>query len=198
MSRGPIGVVVIALAFTVGVVTADGAPVVAAPHARIGAHGTRGIETKALNAVIQRYCGTCHNPRQLKGNLSLEGFDVDSAPARLATAEKMIRKLRAQIMPPPTATSLSATYSASPFVSQHPWDHVEGAPYATRGGIVANHAFPADGMYSFRMDVRGGVGTKLEDVDVSIDGARIALLHYEKGTDRALSSADAPQGSDYV
>jgi hypothetical protein len=48
------------------------------------------------------------------------------------------------------------------------------------------------------MDVRGGVGTRLDDVDVSIDGARVALLKYERGIDRALASADAPQGADYV
>jgi hypothetical protein len=63
---------------------------------------------------------------------------------------------------------------------------------------VASHAFPADGMYSFRMEVRGGVGTRLEDIDLSIDGRRIALLRYERGMDRALASADAPQGSDWV
>jgi hypothetical protein len=287
------GVVVIATSFGLGVVTADGVP---APP-KIGA---RGIETRALSAVVQRYCyQNCHNPRALKGNMSLEGFDVDSAPARLAVSEKMIRKLRAQIMPPPgvkrpsgdtllalvetleqvidksarpnpgartfqrlnrpeyeravrdllgvqvnagdylpldtksanfdniadvqalsptlleaylnaaaavsrialgdrSAPSLSKTYSASTLASQNPWDRMEGAPYGTRGGIVAMHAFPADGMYSFRVEVRGGIGTKLEDVDVSIDGARIALLHYEKGVERSLSSADAPQGADYV
>ena len=64
--------------------------------------------------------------------------------------------------------------------------------------LPASHPFPADGMYTFRMEVRGGVGSKLEDVDLSIEGERIALLHYERGMDRALASADAPQGSDWV
>ncbi len=323
MVREAIVVGVVAAAFGIGAATANGVQeaAVSAPSAysapstfppaalpvssvtdgfaltRVGA---RGISTAALSAVVQRYCQNCHNPRQLRGNLNLEGYDVDSAPARLETSEKMIRKLRAQIMPPPgakrpagdtllalaesleqtidkasarpnpgarvfqrlnrpeyeravkdllgvsvnpadylpldtksanfdniadvqslsptlleaylnaasavsrmalgdrTAAALPATYTASPFASQHPWDRMEGAPYGTRGGIVANHVFPADGLYSFRMDVRGGVGTKLEDVDLSIDGERVALLHYEKGIDRALASADAPQGADYV
>jgi hypothetical protein len=86
----------------------------------------------------------------------------------------------------------------SVFESQNPWDHVEGTPYGTRGGIVAAHPFPADGMYTFRVEVRGGVGTRLEDVDVSIDGQRAALLHYERGVERSLSSADALQGADYL
>lgn len=37
----------------------------------------------------------------LKGNLSLRDFNVDSAPLNLAVSEKVIRRLRAQMMPPP-------------------------------------------------------------------------------------------------
>ncbi|MEO7084908.1 MAG: DUF1592 domain-containing protein [Gemmatimonadaceae bacterium] len=96
------------------------------------------------------------------------------------------------------ATSQLISYYASPFTSQHPWDHIEGTPYGTRGGIVAENIFPADGLYSFRINVSGGVGTKLEDLDISVDGNQVALLHYEKGTDQNLASADAPAGADYV
>jgi hypothetical protein len=35
----------------------------------------------------------------MSGNLSLEHYNVDSATQRIATSEKMIRKLRAHIMP---------------------------------------------------------------------------------------------------
>ena len=55
----------------------------------------------ALTEVVQRYCQGCHNDRMLTGNLSLEGFDVAHAADAAATAEKMIRKLRANMMPPP-------------------------------------------------------------------------------------------------
>ena len=57
-----------------------------------------------LTGVVQRYCRTCHNDRMLTGNLSLEDFDVGTAasnPAEAARTEKMIRKLRANMMPPP-------------------------------------------------------------------------------------------------
>ncbi|MGH7637036.1 MAG: DUF1587 domain-containing protein, partial [Gemmatimonadaceae bacterium] len=62
--------------------------------------------TKAFpaSAVVQRYCMGCHNPRQLRGNLSLQGYDLDSALARRDVSEKMIRKLRARMMPPPNAS----------------------------------------------------------------------------------------------
>ena len=59
-----------------------------------------------LTTVVRTYCRTCHNDRTRSGNLSLEGFDVASVAqsAQTAdTAEKMIRKLRAKMMPPPGA-----------------------------------------------------------------------------------------------
>ncbi len=31
--------------------------------------------------------------------------------------------------------------------------HVEGAPFGTRGGISVMHTFPADGEYTFRMQL---------------------------------------------
>ena len=261
--------------------------------------GSRGIASADLSAVVQRYCASCHSPTQRKGNLVLKEFDVDSAASHVDVAEKMIRKLRAGMMPPPgsrrptgdtllalvetleatidsanpagpgsrtfqrlnrpeyervvrdllgvtvdagdylpldtksanfdnisdaqalsptllnsflnaasavsrmavgdrNAVSSQKTYKISPFVSQHPWDHVEGTPYGTRGGLVVTHTFPADGEYEFRLNVAGGVGTRFEDLDVSIDGERVALLKYEKGIARNNVSADAPNGQDYV
>src|SRR5437660_1007081 len=66
------------------------------------------------------------------------------------------------------AASDMSVYPVSPFGSQHPWDHVDGAPFGTRGGIVVDHTFPADATYLVRINVEGGVGTRLEDLDVSI------------------------------
>jgi hypothetical protein len=262
--------------------------------------GARGVTVAALDAVVNRYCaGSCHTARNMRGNLNLEGFKLEDATKNLEVSEKMISKLRTQMMPPPNSRkpagdSLTAlvetlesvidkttktnpgtrvfqrlnrpeyeravrdllgvtvvagdylpldtksanfdniadvqalsptlldsylnaasavsriavgdksvipipvTYRTSPFVSQHPWDHVEGAPYGTRGGIVATHTFPADGMYVLRVNVGGGVGTKLEDVDISVDGQQVALLQYEKGVERTFASADAPQGADFI
>ena len=54
-----------------------------------------------LNGIIQDNCVTCHNDVTLLGNLSLELFDVTVAAAHAETAEKIIRKLRAGMMPPP-------------------------------------------------------------------------------------------------
>jgi hypothetical protein len=268
-----------------------------AGHPSYAAPGSRGIPTSELSLVIRRYCGSCHSPTQRKGNLSLQGFNVDSAFSDVSMSEKVIRKLRAEMMPPPGSRrpegdtllalvetleqvidrsakpnpgtrpfqrlnrpeyehairdllgveinagdylpldtksanfdniadvqALSTTmvdaylnaaaavsriavgdrkaapmvkqYVTSPFISQHPWDHADGAPYGTRGGIVAMHTFPADGMYEFRMDVEGGIGTRLEDIDVSVDGQRVTLLHYERGINPTNAFADKPLGVD--
>ena len=71
------------------------------------------------------------------------------------------------------------TYTNSQYLSQHPWDHVEGAPYGTRGGLVVDHTFPADAEYTFGVTFTSGANTRIEDIDVSIDGERVALLAYD-------------------
>jgi hypothetical protein len=263
------------------------------------AMGARGISIAELDGVVNRYCGSCHNTTRKSGNLVLRGYTLDSLMAHeREIAEKMIVKLRTEMMPPPgsrrptgdsllalvetleqrldalpvnpgarpfqrlnrpeyervvadllgvqvdagdylpldtksanfdniadaqalsttmvesylnaaaavsrmtlgdrRATATQVTYRTSPFASQHPWDHVPGTPYGSRGGMVFKHAFPADGEYEFRLNVGGGVGLHLEDLDISIDGEQIALLKYDKGIARNNESADAPAGADYV
>jgi hypothetical protein len=274
---------------------------VAPGHSRTGSRvrfGARGIAIAALDSTVQRYCGSCHNPTMRRGNLVLRGFSLDSATTHLDVSEKMIRKLRADMMPPPgskrpggdtllalvetietlvdakptnpgtrtfqrlnrpeyervikdlfaldvhagdwlpldqksanfdnvsdvqsisptllegylnaaaavvrmalgdrKAVDAQITFKPSIFVSQHPWDHVEGTPYGTRGGMVVKHVFPADGEYDIRVNVGGGVGRPVEDVDVSIDGVRVSLLAYDKGISRNNESADLPLGADYI
>ena len=53
------------------------------------------------NSVIQTVCVRCHNDTRRAGSLSFLEFDATHAPANAETAEKMIRKLRAGMMPPP-------------------------------------------------------------------------------------------------
>jgi hypothetical protein len=79
------------------------------------------------------------------------------------------------------ARNIDHTYTAASYVSQHPWDHVDGTPYGTRGGMVVEHVFPADGEYSFEVTLNGGGSARYEDIDISLDGTRIALLQYETG-----------------
>jgi hypothetical protein len=94
----------------------------------------------------------------------------------------------------PNAAPGSTTYTNGGYVSQ--WERVDGAPYGTRGGISVTHNFIADGSYEFRLAFEhtttggyfGGV-TRGEQIEVSIDGERVALLDM----DRWMSVAD-PNG----
>ncbi len=52
------------------------------------------------NMTIGRFCFRCHNDTTLTGGMSLESFDVERAYDNAELAEKMIRKLRAGMMPP--------------------------------------------------------------------------------------------------
>ncbi len=79
------------------------------------------------------------------------------------------------------APSIDSTFTNPSYMSQHPWDHVEGAPYGTRGGMVVDYIFPADGEYAFEVTFTNGDNSRFEDVDISIDGQRVALLQYENG-----------------
>jgi mono/diheme cytochrome c family protein len=56
-------------------------------------------------ALVKQYCTGCHNDRAKAGQLSLVAFDAAAAadPDHIVTTEKMIRKLRAGMMPPANA-----------------------------------------------------------------------------------------------
>ncbi|MDX1646956.1 MAG: DUF1592 domain-containing protein [Longimicrobiales bacterium] len=257
-----------------------------------GAASARPVSTEVAdvdpNAVVEETCVRCHSDARLRGNLSLEEFDIASAADNREVIERMIRKLRAGMMPPPgvrapegdtllqfvetleetmdevaredpnpgrrtfqrlnrpeyeraikdlldlevnaadwlpldqmsanfdniadvqamsplllesylnaaadisrmavgdrNAPNINVTYRNSQYMSQHPWDHVAGTPYGTRGGMAVRHAFPVDGMYSFGMTFGSGRGTRFEDVDISVDGERVALVAYTRSGEAA-------------
>ena len=244
----------------------------------------RGLPPDSRKALIGEYCLTCHDNDKEKGGLTLESFDPAHPEQKAEIAEKMIRKLRAGMMPPAGeerpdeatldafATSLEtrldtlaaarpnpgrrpfqrlnrAEYTASihellgldvdvaaflpPDTISHNFDniadvqsfsptllegylraasrisrdavgdpaaspgsttykiprtasqleHVDGAPFGTRGGISVVHNFPADGEYTFRMMLHSiptgqlyGSTSKGEQLEVSINGERVALI----------------------
>jgi hypothetical protein len=52
-------------------------------------------------ALLDKYCVTCHSDRVKTANLSLQGLDLASVADHAELWEKVIRKLRAGVMPPP-------------------------------------------------------------------------------------------------
>src|SRR6266853_860950 len=50
---------------------------------------------------LDKYCATCHNDRLKTGGLSLDKADVSKPGAQPEVWEKVVRKLRTAVMPPP-------------------------------------------------------------------------------------------------
>src|SRR6185312_7419023 len=73
------------------------------------------------------------------------------------------------------------------------WDHVDGAPMGTRGGVSVVHNFPADGEYvfsvSFQVTPTGqlyGSATPVDEkVEISVNGERVALIDVDRGMSQA-------------
>ncbi len=66
----------------------------------VAAHATMSIENE--NAFVARNCAGCHDDDAKTGGLSLQSFDAANPERNAEVAEKMIRKLRAGMMPPPS------------------------------------------------------------------------------------------------
>ena len=69
------------------------------------------LSVEVAQSVVAGTCMRCHNPRRVSGGMSLETFEVTSASDNAVIAERMVRKLRAGMMPPvgvrrPTPDSL--------------------------------------------------------------------------------------------
>jgi mono/diheme cytochrome c family protein len=55
----------------------------------------------AQRSILNQYCVTCHNERMKTAGLMLDGFDLAKVGQDAAVWEKVVRKLRAGMMPPP-------------------------------------------------------------------------------------------------
>jgi mono/diheme cytochrome c family protein len=67
----------------------------------------------ALRATIDTYCVTCHNPRTRTGGLTLDAAAAGDVAAHADVWEKVIRKVRAGMMPPPGAPQPDAAARAA-------------------------------------------------------------------------------------
>jgi mono/diheme cytochrome c family protein len=109
-------------------------------------HDAAPFADDAQTAVVKQYCSTCHNDKMKAGGLSLAGFDAAAVASHGETAEKMIRKLRAGMMPPagvkrPDEATLAALAAAlegkmdamaasNPNPGRRPFQRLNRAEYA--------------------------------------------------------------------
>jgi mono/diheme cytochrome c family protein len=72
-----------------------------APPVRLAADNGAARSGQTQRVLLDQYCVTCHNNRLKTANLSLEGLDMAAAGDHPELWEKVVRKLRAGVMPPP-------------------------------------------------------------------------------------------------
>jgi len=102
----------------------------------------------------------------------------------------------------PGAGPGESTYAVPRYVSQR--ERVEGAPLGTRGGVSVTHPFPANGEYIFTLHfydspiamLYGKTTYHDEQVEISIDGERVALLDIDRWMD--ADNEDLKAGPIYV
>src|SRR5512145_2987739 len=85
--------VAVFLAVSIGSLSGQSAPPPSPTPAATGAAAQR--------ALLDKYCVTCHSERLKTANLSLQGLDLTNVGDHAELWEKVIRKLRAGVMPPP-------------------------------------------------------------------------------------------------
>ncbi len=89
-------------------------PIALSPFLSVTAAPAEGeaVRLETAQQVVEQTCQVCHTEFIVAGNLSLDSFEVAAAQDHPRLAEKMIRKLRAGLMPPagarrPSEESLS-------------------------------------------------------------------------------------------
>jgi hypothetical protein len=68
-------------------------------------------QSAGIVEILEKYCFTCHNQKLKTGGLTLDSMDLGDIPAQAEIWEKVVKKIRARLMPPPGALRPSeATY----------------------------------------------------------------------------------------
>ena len=101
----------------------------------------------------------------------------------LSAARKISRLAVASPVPSPTAE----TFRIASDLGQD--SRMERLPFGTRGGTVVDYIFPEDAEYVFEILPDGPLRIEPHDLEVTIDGERIALLTVGKAPD-----PDDPRG----
>jgi hypothetical protein len=143
------GAVASAAIFSVAVVAQQpppDRPKPVASHAPTKPAPAPGLSIDAQNQLVKQYCTGCHSERGKAGGLSLASFDAAELENNTEVGEKMIRKLRAGMMPPPPSrrpdaetmsafvtaleTKIDAAAALNPNPGWRPFQRLNRAEYA--------------------------------------------------------------------
>ncbi len=82
-------------------------------------------------------------------------------------------------------------------------EHIDGLPYGTRGGLRVEHFFPVDAEYAIAIDLMSAVngihignGVPNEQLELSLDGKRIALFDISKPIKAPPAPGDEQKADD--
>ena len=116
MSFATLGVVLAGLTLGVAAQSAPPKPKprpAAAHQPSAAAPSAPAATSDAQATLIKQYCVACHNDKMKTGGLTLASFDPSHPDQNADVAERMIRKLRLGMMPPPGARRPDATLVTS-------------------------------------------------------------------------------------
>ncbi len=119
---------------------------------------------------------------------SSHGFDnmagtLTTSPALMEAYLSAAGKIGRLAIGTETAPTL-AVFDAPHDTSQN--DYVEGLPFGTRGGLLIEHEFPADGEYTLTVKGMTGYFTAVlgnvrgEKLEVTVDGKRVYVFDWDK------------------
>ena len=161
--------------------------------------------TEYANAIRDLLALEIDPSKFLPSDDSTRGFDniagaLSLSPALLEGYTSAAGKISRMAIGDVTEAT-QATYRVPSDTSQE--YHIEGLPFGTRGGLVAQHEFPADGDYVFKvfpinqglMDNNRAFGEITgEKLELLIDGERIHLYDWDKdlARGRAVHSGTEP------
>ena len=129
------------------------------PPALAVAHAPDTLSIEAQNTLVSTTCSTCHDDEAKTGGLTLEHFDAATIDQHADIAEKMIRKLRAGMMPPPTVKDRPDNATLTAFAA---------SLEARIDQVAALH--PNPGRRSFQRLNRAEYGRAIHDLlDIDVD-----------------------------
>ena len=162
-------------------------------------------------ALLTTYCYSCHNARARVGGLSLDGLATQAVAADAETWEKVVRKLRGRLMPPPGSPQPDQK-DIDAFVSsmENELDRNAGAPKAGHVGIqrlsrteyaaavkalvgveiVAKDALPQDAAVDGFDNIASALTVSPTFIDQSIETAR--TIAKKAIGDRSLDNTPYP------
>jgi Protein of unknown function (DUF1592)/Protein of unknown function (DUF1588)/Protein of unknown function (DUF1587)/Protein of unknown function (DUF1585)/Protein of unknown function (DUF1595) len=144
--------------------------------------------TEYTNAIRDLLALNINAARFLPSDDSSHGFDnmagtLTTSPALMEAYLSAAGKISRLAIGTETAPTL-AVFDAPHDTSQN--EYVEGLPFGTRGGMLIEHEFPADGEYT--LTVKGMTGyftavlgnVKGEQLEVTVDGKRLYVYDWDK------------------